>query len=83
MVSLERSQPDRYILDATYKVVWQSLDVSNHLYLMKPQHDLFPQHTQLHLSQTISHTAVNAKPKGDMSSSIRSINDELVWVLNT
>jgi hypothetical protein len=44
--------------------------------------DFFPEDPQLKLGQPVAHAVVDAKPKGKMMFGARSVNDELVRLLN-
>ena len=47
---------------------------------METRDDLFPENTQLHLGQTVTHAAMNAEAEGDVIPSVWAVDDEAIRI---
>ena len=64
----------------THKAGLNPLYLADDFYKTKALHDLFPQHPKLHLGQSVTHAAMQTKPKGQMVARIWPVYPKTVRI---
>ena len=74
-------QLNRHVRVAVHEIRGDTRRLLQHLYVLKPIEHLFPENSELHLSKTIAHTAMDSIAEGDVLPGVVPIDDQTVRVV--